>query len=132
MKIWTSYSSEHSSQIRIIGRFKTKDALESFKDSFEQMKQLVADNYDECFNESDMFPIQILDQLGNDRINHAGTIAAHDLLDFANEMSTSFKDKTIIIKSNESNWSGVIKMLVDSGAKIEMFSEHDYPCLDEK
>lgn len=131
MKIWTSYSSEHSSRIRIIGRFKTKDELESFKDSFEQMKQLVADNLDECFNESDKFPIQILDQLGHDMIDHSGTIAAHDLLDFANEMSTEFEDKTVVIKSNESNWAGVIKMLVEAGAKIEMFSEHAYPVLDE-
>lgn len=131
MKVWTSYSSEHSSRIRIIGRFKSKDALGSFKDSFEQMKQLVSDNYDECFNESDKFPVEILDQLGNGTINHSGTIAAHDLLDFANEMTTEFGDDAVTIKSNESNWAGVIKMLIDAGAKVEMFSEHEYPVSNE-
>lgn len=131
MKLWYGYSSEHSSRIKLIGRFKTSAAGKEFEESLNQMRELVVENYDECLNNVDKFPRHILDLLFHGAIKNTQTLAAHDLLDFGNEMSVDLKDKEIVISSDECNWAGVIKMLIEAGAKIEMFSEHDYPVQDE-
>ena len=127
MKVWYCYSSEHSSRMKIIGRFKTEESARMFEADFNKMKQLVKDNYDTCFTAPDEFPRLILDELFKGTVKHAQTLSPHDLLDFANDMSDYREGNCFTISSDEYNWAGVIKMMIEAGSKIEIFSEHDYP-----
>lgn len=132
MKVWFGYSSEHSSRMRIIGHFKTAENVKSFLAEFTRMQELVAANNEACFANPEEFPLPILDGLFHGDIKHGQSLAAHDLLDFTNEMTVSAKDKDFVIRSSEWNWAGIIKMLIESGAKVEMFSEHDYPVVEDE
>ena len=127
MKIWYGFSSEHSSRMKIVGHFKSSDNAKQFLGDLEKMRSLVEANTEACFNTPEEFPRQILDSLFKGEVRHAQTLASHDLMDFANEMSIEDNDCNVTISSSEWNWAGVIKMMIESGARIEMFSEHDYP-----
>ncbi|MDK9362918.1 DUF6375 family protein [Lelliottia wanjuensis] len=128
MKIWNGYGSEHSMNMVLIGRFKCmQDAEKVEKDIIKLSDQVLKDDshsisYDEPENQR--FSDDMLTLLINLKINTLGPL---DLGQLVSDHHLSREANTITITTDEAEVSAFIKLFIEAGAKVEMFSAHDYP-----
>ena len=126
MKIWTSYSSEHSSRIVLVGHFKSEPDAKTFLGEYQKVIDLAVKYYDECQQFPDTFPDAILDLLFKGEIKFTQVMTPRDLMEFGMELEPRVKGTDFVLTSSEYDWGGTLKMLLMAGAKVEFFSGHDY------
>lgn len=125
MKIWTGYGSEHSANLVMLGKFKSQEDATGFLAELEKLKELVRDESSEdgiFLN----FPKRILEELFSERIRFCRDFAPHDLDDFLQELNHEQRaeDPSVLeFRSDNTGWAGLIKMLLNAGARIEVFEE---------
>ena len=123
MKIWKSFSAEHSAKLRIIGEFKTTEDIAKTREIIndltnEVMKQDVSRQTSaKCTDKiTDIIKKYNCYCLGNE-----------DLMNFTHAHNISYIGKNIEINTDEINIQGLLKVMLSNGAKIEIYSNHDYP-----
>lgn len=125
MKIWQSYGAEHSMKLVIIGKFKNVDDAEKLKHEVEalteKLQELNNDNKYEFGSNS--FNDDILDYLKKRELCF---FAPEQLDQFLSEMSITQNDTEIRITSDD-NLNALVSFMIHRGAKVEVFSTHDYP-----
>lgn len=123
MKIWKSYGSEHSSDLIMIGKFKSvhdaEEAKELLDSLFIGLEKLIEYNLD-----ADRFPEKVRSFLHSKKIY---TLQPQELNQFLLDIRMSLAGDTIKITTEEHDISALQKILFDHGAKVEIFSGHDYP-----
>lgn len=125
MKIWTGYGSEHSANLVMLGKFKTAEDATSFLAELEKLERLIQEDGsgDDVYR---AFPEKIMDAVFNGRIRFCNDFAPKDLEDFRMELHRQQRadDQTIVeFKSDVTGWAGLIKMMVNAGARVEVFDE---------
>jgi uncharacterized protein DUF6375 len=55
------------------------------------------------------------------------TIGPNELEQFSYDVSIERKDNTLVLKTDEADVSAFFKLLIDRGARVEIFSAHQYP-----
>ena len=128
MKLWYGYGSEHSMNLVMIGHFvNPKDAAQA-KQLIEQLteKTMVAiDNkLIEVGNPPTRYTDEILDFLKSINEYHVGL---SELEQFAYDVSVQLDENKVVVKTDEVDVSAFLKVLLDSGARIEVYSAHQYP-----
>jgi len=128
MKIWTGYSSEHSMNLVLIGKFKQAKDAEAVADVIKKLGEQASkdDAYaiahappeDQRFSDDMMALVKQFNLY---------TIAPEELGQFIFEHSLKQDDNTIKISTDEADISAFIKLFVSSGARVEVYSAHDYP-----
>lgn len=128
MKIWTGYSSEHSMNLVLIGKFKQAKDAESIADVIKKLGEQASkdDAYaiahappeDQRFSDGMMALI---------RQFQLYTLAPEELGQFNFEHSVEQDGDTIKISTDEADVSAFIKLFVESGARVEVYSAHHYP-----
>jgi hypothetical protein len=132
MKIWHGYGSEHSANLVMIGRFKTIEAAHRAKDAIDQLaKQYATDASEASETEaegSDRYSDAMLDVMQNVRVHNVGPAELEQLnLD----INVKLDGNEIQITTDEIEVSAFLKILIDKGAKLEVYSAHDYPDEDK-
>jgi Family of unknown function (DUF6375) len=127
MKIWNSYGSEHSMNLVMIGQFKTADDAERTKQSIDLFTRELADEI-EVGRSRDRFGNKVLDLLNKAECH---ILSPSDLEQFLYEVDSRVDEDKIIITTDESDISAFMKLMIHNGAKIEVFSAHDYPELEK-
>lgn len=128
MKIWRGYGSEHSSDIVMIGRFKTVvDAAQAKRIIDRLTKQVRADVEAGLMQESDP-PQHFTDHI-MELFKEVNTyiVAPAELAQFNYEFSVRVEGDTVVLTTEEYDVSAFLKVLVNGGARVEVFSRHDYP-----
>ncbi len=125
MKFWTGYGSEHSANLVMLGKFKTAEDATGFLAELEKLEKLIQedDSGDDIFRE---FPKKIIDEVFSGHIRFCNDFAQKDLEDFRMELHHRqlTDDQTIVeFKSDVTGWAGLIKMMVNAGARVEVFDE---------
>lgn len=128
MKIWTGYSSEHSMNLVLIGKFKQAKDAEAVADVINKLgEQASKDNAyaiahappeDQRFSDDMMSLI---------RQFQLYTLAPEELGQFSSEHSVEQAGENIRISTDEADVSAFIKLFVESGARVEVYSAHHYP-----
>ena len=122
MKIWNSYGSEHSANLVMIGHFKevadAKKAKETI-DSIEEYMRKTGDYHEHATRYSDSIS-ELLKEL------QMYSVQPSELNQFSYDISTKIENKNIIITTDEMDISAFLKILIDNGAKVEVYSAHDY------
>lgn len=128
MKIWTGYSSEHSMNLVLIGKFKQAKDAEDVADVIKKLGDQATkdDAYaiahatpeDQRFSDGMMALI---------RQFQLYTLAPEELGQFNFDHSIEQDGDTIKISTDEADVSAFIKLFVDSGARVEVYSAHHYP-----
>ena len=126
MKIWNSYGSEHSMNLVMIGQFKTADDAERTKQSIDLFTKELADEI-EVGRSRDRFGNKVLDLLNRAECH---ILSPSDLEQFLYDVTSRVDDNKLIINTDESDISAFMKLMLQNGAKIEIFSAHDYPELE--
>ena len=126
MKVWNSYSSEHSSRIVLVGHFKSASEAKTFLAEYQKIIELSIKHFDECQQSPDAFPDEILESLFRGKIKFTQALAPRDLMEFCMELTPRVKGRDFVLTSSEYDWGGTLKMLLLAGAKVEFFSGHNY------
>lgn len=127
MKIWKSYGAEHSLNLVIIGHFKESTDAEEFKDFVEKTTDFLQ-KQDDFDVEADRYSNGVLDYLANKNMySLTPQQLGHFLYDYSIEISGS----NVQIFSDD-DLNGFISLMIHHGAKIEVFSAHNYPKTDSE
>jgi hypothetical protein len=122
VKIWNSYASEHSLNLVIIGRFKEEHEAEEFEKQTEKVTHFLSENSD--FDvEADRFDRKTLDFLGKENLS---SLSPQQLGHLLYDVHLTREGKEIRIGSDD-DVNAFISLLIHKGAKVEVFSAHDYP-----
>jgi hypothetical protein len=123
MKIWNSYGSEHSANLVMIGRFKDAASAKEAKAIIDEITHYMM-NTDDDYEQADSFSDAALDLL---RKVEFYSIRATELAQFTYDVRSEVKKDQVVITTDELDVSAFFKLLIDKGARVEVYSAHDYP-----
>ncbi len=123
MKVWRGYGSEHSRNLVMIGQFKSVDDARKTKQTIDQLTEKLADKI-EVGRTRNRFGDEVSALLKDANIYTLGPL---ELEQFLYDVSTRIEEDKLILTTDESEVSAFMKLMIDRGAKIEIFSAHDYP-----
>jgi len=128
MKIWNGYGSEHSMNLVMIGRFKEVRDADTVKKVIDQIAQQVSTESSSASGDDsrsqNRYSDAMLKLLGTLSVNTIGPI---ELEQFLYDVSVEVEGNTIVVKTDESDISAFLKVLIEKGARVEVYSAHDYP-----
>ena len=133
MKIWNGHASEHSANLVMIGRFREVRDVEEAKKLLDKLGVMVRENPEKY--EWNMDPkdrryhaeiLELLDQVG---FFVSPAELAQFLLDI--EVHVSRIEKTITVTTDEDDVSVFLKALIRHEARVEIYSRHSYPDIEE-
>jgi hypothetical protein len=132
MKIWKGYGTEHSSNLVMIGHFKSVADATQAKRIIERIRdQVYADVKAGLMSESNP-PQRFTDHI-MELFKEVETyiVAPAELSQFNYEFSVDQTGDSVVLTSEEYDVSAFLKILVSGGARVEVFSRHDYPAAKE-
>jgi len=122
MKIWNSYGSEHSHNLVMIGHFKeVADAKEAIR-IIDEIEGYIRESGDDHRDET-RYSDKMLDLLT--KVNFH-SVQPFELQQFSYEYSKKIEEKKIILTTDEIDISAYLKVMVDCGARVEVYSAHNY------
>lgn len=126
MKIWNSYGSEHSLNLVIIGTFKEEHEAEDFEKTTNKITQFLMEN-SEFDVDADRFDRKTLTFLGKENLY---SLAPQQLGHLLYDSHVTRDGKEVRISSDD-DVNAFISLLIHQGAKVEVFSAHDFPEEDQ-
>lgn len=127
MKIWKSYGSEHSANLVMIGRFKDEASAEKALEAIEKVTELMG-TIPDSDRDSRRFPDEALEVL---RECNAFNLSPAELEQFIFGVHPSLEGTQINIRTDEPDLSAFMKLMVDFGARVEVYCASDYPELSQ-
>lgn len=131
MKIWSGFGSEHSMNLVMIGRFQN---VENAKDAKRLIDRLVKVMYEE--QASGRLSVGEPNERYSEQVRAVVSeencyIDTRELEQFVFDVGVELKGSTIELKTDESDISAFLKVLLEKEAKVEVFSAHHYPAVNE-
>lgn len=125
MKVWKTFGSEHSQNLVLIGKFKTAGEAEDFKEKFDDLTGFLVDQEanGNLTYDADRFNKPLMDYLSKNKIYH---LSPQILMQLIYDIRVSVSENEIHATSDD-DLNALISLLLDKGAKVEVFSAHDYP-----
>lgn len=128
MKIWYGYGSEHSANLVMIGRFKEISDAEDAKQAIDLLvEQVMKDEEEGLLNideKNERYTEGMLKLIDTIRIY---SIGPSELEQFNYNVNVDIKGNEVIITTEEIEISAFLKVLFDKGARVEVYSGHEYP-----
>lgn len=128
MKVWYGYGTEHSMNLVMIGRFKDATAAErahtvikeftTALQAEEKAGRLTIGEPDDRFSD------EVLKLLSDLNIH---SIGPRELEQFLYDLTMRRDGDSIVVTTDETDVQALLKVLLDKGARIEMYSAHDHP-----
>ena len=123
MKIWHGYGSEHSMNLVMIGHFKSADDAKKTQNLIEQLTEGLRDKID-IGTYRDRFGDDVMDLL---RETNCYNLSPSELEHFLYDSHTQVEGDKIVLTTDESEVSAFFKLMINNGAKVEIYSAHDCP-----
>lgn len=128
MKIWNGYGSEHSMNLVLIGRFKRAQDAEKVEKDIDRLSAQASkdDSHSLSFGEPEdqRFSDEMLSLLSSLKLN---TLGPADLGQLVSEHHLRREGDRITVTTDEAEVSAFVKLFIEAGAKVEVFSANDYP-----
>lgn len=128
MKVWYGFGSEHSMNLVMIGRFKEVDDATKAKEIIDLItEQVRADEQAGLMmigGEADRYTDGMLNLLRNANVYSIGPA---ELEQFAYDVRIKVKNNEVVLTTEEIEVSAFLKVLLDKGARVEVYSAHTYP-----
>jgi hypothetical protein len=129
MKIWYGYGSEHSANLVLIGEFKTEEDAERVLQLIQAISANASSDLEngvvnhwaknEQFSEKTEQRLRDLNLYG---------LSPSDIADFALlNPSMEREGKALHFRTDDVEVGGFVKLMVEKGAKVQVYSAHDYP-----
>ena len=127
MKIWKNYGSEHSANLVMIGRFKDATSAKKTMEAIDSIKEYLDTTHEDYDDSTHRYSDGLLDLLKKIRCH---SVSPWEFEQFRMDIQARQKGAKIVINTDEIEVSAFFKLLIDNGAKVEVYSAHQYP--DEK
>jgi hypothetical protein len=128
VKIWYDHGSEHSMNLVMIGHFKDAGSATEAKQLIDQLtEQVRADDQAGLMavnGNTDSFTAGAGDLLRKAKVYILGP---GELEQFGYDFSLRLDGTKIVLTTDESDVSAFLKVLIDNGARVEVYSAHEYP-----
>ncbi|TDV92882.1 hypothetical protein BDK62_11517 [Halomonas alkaliantarctica] len=128
MKIWNGYGSEHSMNLVLIGRFKGAQDAENVERDIHKLSTQSEreESYTVPFAdpENQRFSDDMLSLLWSLNLH---TLGPSELGQLVSDHHLAREGSRITVTTDEADVSAFVKIFVEAGAKVEVFSAHDYP-----
>lgn len=127
MKIWKGYGSEHSMNLVMIGHFKEASDAKKIKDLLDQLAGQVKDDADK--NQSNTVPQDQFTDGMRELLRAANLyiLGPAELEQLLYDVQVDVDGNKVVITTEEVDVSVFLKVLLDKGAKVEVYSAHNYP-----
>lgn len=134
MKVWFGYGSEHSYNLVMIGHFADAAKAKAVAAIIERIAEQARDDersgrLEVGWEAKPRFSDElrtILDEL------HVYSLAPDDAEHFIYEYSLEVEGSDLVLKTDEIEIAAFLKLMIDGGAKVEVYSAHDYPSDGDK
>lgn len=127
MKIWYGYGSEHSANLVMIGHFEDASKAAESKNILDLLADQVREDEKKGLikfgGNSDHYTDRMLELLGEVKIYSINPLEVEH---FAYDYNIKVEDKDLIITTEELDISALFKVLIDKGARVEIYSAHLY------
>lgn len=127
MKIWYQHGTEHSANLVMIGHFQDAAEATRAKEIIDALTEQVAKDQSNgtltLGSPSDRYGTEMLDLLG--RLNVS--IGPQEVEQFAYEASVRVEGNDLVLTTEELDISAFLKVMVLKGARVEVYSAHDFP-----
>lgn len=123
MKIWDGYGSEHSSNLVMIGHFQSAEAAKATEKVINQLAAGLKDKID-IGTSQDRFSDEVMNLLKEAECYNFSPL---ELEQFLYEVNVKLEGSKIIFTTEEVDVSAFFKLMILKGAKVEIYSAHDYP-----
>lgn len=128
MKIWSAYGTEHSMNLVLIGRFKEMRNAEDAMRTIERLIDFIRDEEPPVpstpFNERHRFSDALRQLLHSENLH---SLAPEELEQFSYDVAFKQDNAQVSLRTDEVDISAFLKLLVQKGARVEIYSAHDYP-----
>ena len=128
MKIWFGYGSEHSANLVMIGRFKEAGDAAKAKQVIDQLTEQVSADVQaglmEINGRTDRFTDGMLALLRQLEIYSIGPTELEQL---AYDVTVKVEGDRVDVRTDELDVMAFLKVLLDEGARVEVYSAHVYP-----
>lgn len=127
MKIWKGYGSEHSMNLVMIGHFKEARDAEKVKELLDQLtSQVMQDTGGGKIERlpQDRFTDDMLKLLRQLKLYILRPTELEQLL---YDIHVDVDGDKIVVTTDEADVSAFLKVLLEKGARIEVYSAHDFP-----
>jgi hypothetical protein len=128
MKVWYGYGSEHSMNLVMIGRFKDAGNAHTVKEIFDQLTAQLGADVDAGLTEVGDGAERYTDGMRATltKVN-VHLIGPAEIEQFGYDVRVEVEGDKVVITTEESDVSAFLKVLIDKGARVEVYSAHDYP-----
>lgn len=127
MKIWYQHGSEHSANLVMIGHFENAADAMKAKEIIEALTERVSEDQSKgtltLGSPTDRYGDEMLDLLV--RLNIS--IGPQEVEQFAYEFSVKVDGNDLVLTTEELDISAFLKVMYLNGARVEVYSAHDYP-----
>lgn len=128
MKVWEGYGSEHSMNLVMIGRFKTAGDAKRSLEAINVLRDLASSETETggilLGGRTARFSESVAEKLRQLKVH---SLAPFELEQFAYDVQIDASELQIRFTTDEADVSAFLKVLVDAGARVEIFSAHEYP-----
>lgn len=128
MKVWSEHGSEHSMNLVMIGHFKEVRDAEKVKeliDRFTEQVRIEPDTYRFDAGPEDRRYSEAMMELMKD--SGIYVLGPPELEQFTSDVKISVKGNDVVVSTDELDVSAFLKVLIEKGARVEVYSAHDYP-----
>ncbi|MHA3774933.1 DUF6375 family protein [Verrucomicrobiota bacterium sgz303538] len=123
MKAWNSYGSEHSANLVMIGKFKDAISAEKAKEAIDLITDYMTTGSAER-SSPDRYPDGLMDLLQKVGFH---SLSPGEIEQFTMDIHSELKEQQVVITTDEPDVSAFLKLMVDKGARVEVFSAHFHP-----
>ena len=128
MKIWQQFGSEHSANLVMIGHFKDLADASKAKGIIDAITQQATEDEKTgslvVGSPSESFGSEMLKLLGSLNV---GSVGPQELEQFIYDVDVQVAGTDMVLTTDEIEVSAFFKVMFGCGARIEVFSAHDYP-----
>lgn len=128
MKVWMGYASEHSMNLVMIGRFKEVHAAAEAMQAIERLTEQVNREVER----GGRIIGEPIARYSDDMLKLLRDLALHsigpdELEQLVYDVNVTQNNELVLVKTDEIEVSAFLKVLLDKGARVEVYSAHDYP-----
>ncbi len=128
MKIWFQHGSEHSANLVMIGHFENLADATKANETIEILTNQVRDEESSgtrtIDHASERYSEAMLTLLGKLNI---GSIGPNELEQFLYQVNVDTKGNDLFLTTDELDISAFLKVMINNGARVEIYSAHNYP-----
>jgi rRNA maturation endonuclease Nob1 len=132
MKVWYGFGTEHSMNLVMIGRFRDATTAKTVHGIIEKFTSTIQAEVEAgrlvVGEPSDRYSDEILRLLSDLDIHN---VAPAELEQFLYDVSVRRDGDAIVVTTDEIDVQALLKVLLAKGARVEMYSAHDYPDTDD-